>query len=115
MFFVVARREDDTALGFVQVLGLDLVSGVGELGICLAPEAQGRGIGAEAMGLLESYLAGVFRLRKLTLKVLAGNDRAVRFYRRLGFEGVGTHRAHHYQGGRYHDVAVMEKFLEGAP
>jgi len=115
VFFVIARRQDDAALGFVQVLAMDLVSGVGELGICCAEAARGQGHGGEALRLLEDYLTGIFNLRKLVLKVLAQNSGAVRFYERLGFDTVGTHRRHFFRDGAYHDVTVMEKFLEARP
>ena len=111
VFFIVADRQTNLAVGFVQALNLDFVHGRGELGICLCPQAQGKGFAAEALWLLERYLVDRFRLRKLTLSVLANNERARRFYLREQFTESGLLHKHFYAEGAYHDVVVMEKFL----
>lgn len=115
VFFVIARVKDDHAVGFVQVLDMDHVSGVGELGICCAETVRGMGFGTEALALLERYLVEVFGLRKLTLRVLASNAPAVRFYETHGFDRVGTYRRHFYHDGDFHDVDAMEKHLGAGP
>jgi RimJ/RimL family protein N-acetyltransferase len=111
VFFIVADRQTNLAIGFVQAVNLDFVHGRGELGICLCPQAQGKGFAAEALSLLERYLVDRFRLRKLTLFVLANNERAMRFYSRQEFTQSGVLREHFFADGAYHDVLVMEKFL----
>jgi diamine N-acetyltransferase len=115
VLFVIADAATDEAAGFVQVIGIDLVDGVGSLGIAVAPAFQGHGLGREALALVERYVRDVFRLRKLVLQVLAGNEGAVALYRSAGWSAVGTHRAHFYAAGEYHDVLVMERFLPPAP
>jgi len=60
---------------------------------------------------LEKYLSDVFRVRKIWLRVDAGNVPAIALYRSAGFRAVGTLSKHHYAGGRYRDVLLMEKLL----
>jgi len=111
LLFVIALEETDHAIGFLQVVGLDTVHGMGELGICLESASRGRGHAGRALALCERYLRGVFGLRKLVLHVLVSNTPAVACYDRAGYRRVGVHRRHWYQNGAYHDVLVMEKLL----
>jgi RimJ/RimL family protein N-acetyltransferase len=113
-FFVIAEREGDQACGYVMIAEMSLVHGTGELGICLGRAHQGRGYGRESLALVERYVRDVFRLRKVVLRVLASNAGALALYEKTGYQTVGTHRAHFYHGGSFHDVTVMEKLLEAA-
>lgn len=112
LFFVIAGH-DDSVLGYVQVASIDRFQGHGELGICLSRAAQGRGVAGEASALLEDYLRTTLALRKLTLKVLVDNTRAIGFYRKHGYRDVGVLRQHFREGNHdYHDVLVMERLLD---
>ncbi len=110
MFFVVAARRDGALLGFVQLTQVDRVNQTADLGIALAAAARGRGVAAAALEQLEGKACRV-KLRKITLRVLAANRRAIRFYTKVGFRKVGVWRRHHLQGGAFRDVLLMEKFL----
>jgi len=111
VFFVIAERDSDRVLGYVQVVNMDTQHGTGELGICIGPDFQGSGYGSSAMVLLEDYLQRVFSLRKLLLHVVADNKGAVKFYLKLGFDEVGSMKDHFLNDGKYRDVIIMEKFL----
>jgi RimJ/RimL family protein N-acetyltransferase len=111
VFFVIARADDDAAIGYLQAAELDTDHGTAELGICLAPSARGAGIGHVACRLLEDHLRDRYGLRKLTLQVLADNTAAIALYRRLGYREVGRLLQHHRVGDAYADVVLMERFL----
>jgi RimJ/RimL family protein N-acetyltransferase len=111
-FFVIADPANDAACGFMQLTGIDAMHGHADLGICLSEAARGRGLAQEAMALLEGYAAGVLKLRKIVLRVLAPNRRAINVYEKCGYATVGLLRRHHFIGGRYEDVQLMEKLLE---
>jgi RimJ/RimL family protein N-acetyltransferase len=111
VFFVVACKSSNQPAGYIQVSGLDLLQGMGRLGICIAPHAQGQGYGSEAMTLLESYLLNVFKCRKLVLEVLAENDTAIRLYARQSYRKVGCFHQHFYANDKYSDVVIMEKLI----
>ncbi len=42
VFFVIACKDDDRAVGYIQLKNLNFINGTGELGICLSREAQER-------------------------------------------------------------------------
>lgn len=114
LFFIVADRHTDAALGYLQFTGFDPVDSRADLGICLGSEAQGRGVGSEALRLAFVYLHQTWNLRKLSLRVRSDNERAMRCYRRLGFEACGLLREHVRLEGSWCDVVLMDLFLGGA-
>lgn len=111
VFFVVAACHDDAILGYVQVANLDPLNGVGELGICLSPSAQGLNLGQEVCRLLNQYLIQTIGIRKLILKVLVDNPRAIMFYRKNGYREVGKLERQFFLNGEFRDVLIMERFL----
>ncbi|MSU41100.1 MAG: N-acetyltransferase [Pedosphaera sp.] len=110
-FFVVAHDASDAACGFVQLTNIERVHGVADIGICLAASMRGRGVATAALRALEERARREFELRKLTLRVLTANRRAVAFYLKSGFREVGVLRRHVLQGSKCCDVLLMEKFL----
>lgn len=112
VFFVVTARNDDAVFGYIQATNIDRFHGVGELGICLSPSAQGSSAAQEACLLFDRYLHHTLSLRKLTLRVLAGNMRAIAFYMKTGYREVGRLERHFFIGGQHQDVVIMERFLD---
>lgn len=111
VFFVIANKEDDRPIGFIQVIDMSNLHGTGTIGICLSPSYQGSGAGSAAIRLLADYLRRIFDTRKLLLNVLADNENAIAFYRKQGFVDAGRLRRQFFSKGEYKDVIVMEKFI----
>lgn len=101
--------DADEPCGFVQLTRIESASA--DLGICLTASARGKGVAAEAMRLLAKQ-ARKRGCRRLTLRVLRVNHRAIAFYRNLRFKTVETKRRHHFDGSRWRDVVFMEKGLQ---
>lgn len=113
MLLILASPADEaTVRGFIQLSGGDATLRTAMLGICVLPPWQGSGTATDALSLLFAHARDVLGLRKIVLEVLADNGRAVGFYRKHGFLEVGTHRNHFPWAGQWHDVMVMEKFLD---
>ena len=111
LFFVIADPEKDTCAGFVQLTQLEPIHGTAQLGIGVAPERQGRGLGREALALLDQHAARAFHVRKIILSVLKENEGARRLYARAGYREVGVLEAQFFNAGQYLDVTLMEKRL----
>jgi len=111
LLFIIADRQDDQPLGFIQVSDLDLVDGHANLGICLLSQARSRGLGGQAITLLADYLHKQWRLRKIYLRVRSDNTAAIRCYEKAGFERCGLLRQHVFVEGQWHDVVLMECFI----
>ena len=102
--------DSDGACGFVQLARIDWQAGTADLGICLVRSARGKGVAARAMRLLEDE-AKQRGCRRLTLRVLRINHRAIGLYRKLKFTITETKRRHHFDGAHWRDVVFMEKRL----
>lgn len=113
MLFIIADRQTDKALGFIQVSDLDPVDRRADLGICLLRQCRGQGLGSKAITLIAAYLRDTWAVRKLCLRVRADNAVAIRCYERNGFERCGCLRQHVFIEGRWHDIILMERFLDG--
>ncbi|MBX3606858.1 MAG: GNAT family N-acetyltransferase [Piscinibacter sp.] len=85
------------------------------LGISVAREFQGRGVGSALMAAICDYAdhwAGVLRLE---LTVYTDNEPAIALYRKFGFVIEGTHRGYALRHGRYADVYAMARLHPDPP
>lgn len=106
------RRSDrgDAVVGLIQAheetepryrhAGIDIV---------LVADAQGRGLGSDAVRTVASWLIGERGHHRLTIDPAADNERAIRAYASVGFRPVGIMRR--YEGdldGSWHDGLLMD-------
>jgi RimJ/RimL family protein N-acetyltransferase len=82
-----------------------------ELGMFLLPAWRGSGLARE---LVERALAWAADsgFRKVVLGVFAGNERALAFYRKMGFQREGVRRGQYEVNGRLEDEVLMARFLD---
>ena len=80
-----------------------------EIAMATAADWHGKGVGyamlSEAINVAENWIG----LSRLELQVYVDNDRAIRLYKRCGFEVEGTHKAFAYRDGSYVDVFSMAR------
>ena len=67
-----------------------------EVGFLLAPQAQGKGYGAESLHAVCEYAFASGGLRRLTACVTAGNEASRRLLEKVGFIHEGTLRASYW-------------------
>ena len=108
--FVLGVRSGAELIGVADVLRGYPAATVWWIGLLLlAPEARGGGLGSEVMGALASWAVGE-GAASLQLGVQSQNERALRFWRREGFEHLRTAEQ---QNGRLHNqVLVLERRLD---
>lgn len=109
VFFVIARKLDNKVVGYIQLSGIDKFNLFGYLGICVAKEFWGTGYAKESLDLLTQYAINILNLRKILLLVKHDNDRAVSFYKKVGFSVVGVLKEHQLIQGVWADVLMMER------
>jgi L-amino acid N-acyltransferase YncA len=100
------------------VQSLDLFSGfansvshVATMGTWLRADSRGGGIG-KLLAEESFQFARNNGYRKVVIQVLADNERALQFYRSLGFRDIGVAREHVKLGGTFHDEVYLEKHFE---
>ena len=83
-----------------------------ELGMSVAREWRGQGIGTRLMARAVEWAAANPVLRRVQLNVFARNERAIRLYERFGFVVEGRHRQAVYRYGEYVDLLMMARLFE---
>jgi len=92
-------------IGRISLREIDERSGVARLGITFGAPYVGRGLGTEALTtFLDCYFTDL-GFRAMVLDVAGPNQRAVRCYRRLGFQALGSDWR---DAGLYFDPRVLE-------
>lgn len=86
-FFVI--DEGGACSGFVQLTQIERGASA-FVGICVAPERQGHGLGAAALALIEAHACQAYDVRIVKLQVLTGNQRAISLYERQGYRRVAA-------------------------
>ena len=87
-FFFAARDDDGTLLGFYF---LEPREGALFYGFGLRPDLTGRGLGERFVLAGLKFASLLYGARRVVLNVAAFNKRAIRLYRRLGFDETGWH------------------------
>lgn len=111
LLLIVAGKEKDNPLGYIQFINIEPFDQTAKLGICLSTEMQGKGVGFEALLLALGYLKNIWSIRKVILEVREDNKRAVKCYEKIGFIHCGKYSKHKYIDGEWRDLLLMELFL----
>ena len=85
------------------------------LGISVAADSQGRGVGTALMQALCDYADNWAQLLRLELTVFVDNQRAIALYQRFGFRQEGLLRGFAMRHGAYADVLAMARLHPKPP
>ena len=85
------------------------------LGISVAREAQGQGVGTALMAALCDYADRWLGILRIELTVYADNEVALRLYRKFGFELEGTFKGYALRDGDYVDALAMARLHPSPP
>jgi RimJ/RimL family protein N-acetyltransferase len=122
LFLAVADPADDRCIGMVAVMdlgGMDPTTG--EVGYWTHPEARGRGVMTEAVGLLAGHAfretaQGGLGLRRLELRAAVDNAASQRVAEANGFHRTGMRRlAERLGDGRYVDLVDYDRLVDDGP
>ena len=102
--FYAARDDDGTLVGFYfEPHDSALFYGFG-----MRPDLTGRGLGEQFVLAGLEFARPIYGRRRVVLHVAAFNERAIRLYRRLGFNETGRH-AEKFDGYGAVEFIDMEK------
>lgn len=89
--FVIADQTGDTPLGAVTRFGPE--GHAATLGLWLAPEGRGRGIGTRALRLVIEWSFATTDVTRIDCYIEVGNEPSMRMVERVGFRREGLLRA----------------------
>ena len=108
VWFVVALVENDQIIGEAGLLRMFPAWRTTDLSLILGDkEAWGQGYGTEAILLLLDYAFGYLNMHRVAVGVVGFNERALKFYEKIGFEREGVQRDGYYHDHAYHDFVMM--------
>jgi len=102
--------EDKETRAFIGHVNLTIAGTKGRdcsFGIALKREWWGKGIGTEITRWLVNHAFGKLALHRITLKVLANNDRALAVYKRIGFVEEHRVRKYDWEVGKWLDLVSL--------
>jgi diamine N-acetyltransferase len=108
VWFVVVLKQGDRVIGEAGLLRIFAAWRTTDLSIIIGDkEAWAQGYGVEAILLLLDYAFGYLNMHRVALGVVGFNERALRFYEKVGFKREGIQRDGYYHDHRYHDFVMM--------
>ncbi|UCC62697.1 MAG: GNAT family N-acetyltransferase [Anaerolineae bacterium] len=108
LWFVVVLKEGDRAIGEAGLLRMFHPWRTTDLSLIIGEkDAWGRGYGSEAIQLLLDYAFGYLGFHRVAVGVAGFNERAIRFYEKVGFRREGVQRDGYYYDYEYHDFIMM--------
>jgi len=112
IWFAIVLKEEDRVIGESGLLRMfkpwrctDMTIIIGE------KDVWGKGLGTEAGRLILDYAFKRLKYHRVSIGVVGFNERAVRFWKSLGFKEEGAQREGYYCDGRFSDF-VMLSILE---
>ncbi len=107
-WFGVVVKEDDRLIGEAGLLRMFPAWRTTDLSLILGDRAAWRkGYGSEAMELLLDYAFGYLNFHRVAIGVVGSNERALKFYEKVGFKREGIQRDGYFYDHRYQDFVMM--------
>ena len=106
-WLTILEPGSDTCRGLVRVHSPDWDQSRTEMGIFLAPQARGRGLGRAALALAGAWLLGPCGLARVELMVEPGNAAMLAACTAAGFAREGILRDYLKARGKRIDVVIM--------
>ena len=103
----IVEPGSDTCLGQIRVYPVDWGQSRAEVGIWLAPQVRGRGLGPRALRLAGEWLLGPCGLARVELFTELDNAPMIRAAENAGFAPEGILREYLRKRGKGVDVLVM--------
>ncbi len=106
--FVIADLKNEAYIGQIDLTKVDWKNRWAEMGIVIGDqENREKGLGREAIGLLQEFVFNRLNLNRLQLAVHAYNTRAYACYIKSGFKEEGRLRESFYINGQYSDRILL--------
>lgn len=108
VWFTVVLKEGDRVIGEAGLLRMFHPWRTTDLSIILGEkDTWGQGYGTEAINLLLDYAFGYFGFHRVSIGVVGFNERALRFYEKIGFRQEGIQRDGYFYDHAFHDFVMM--------
>ena len=105
---MITLAGDGTPIGTIDFLNFDPLNNRAELGLFIASEHRGKGLGRQALELLTAYASEHLGLRQLYVFIALDNTVCLKMFEDYGYRRVGVIQSWVKRGSTYRDVALLQ-------
>ncbi len=105
---MITLADDGTPVGTIDFLNFDPMNNRAELGLFIAQEYRGKGLGRMALERLTDYAVNHIGLRQLYVYILLNNEVCLNLFDSFGYRRVGVLQTWVKRGTTYHDAVLMQ-------
>jgi len=105
---MITLAGDGTPVGTIDFLNFDPLNNRAELGLFIAAEHRGQGLGRQALELLTAYAREHLGLRQLYVFIAIDNTVCLKMFEDYGYRRVGVIQSWVKRGSTYRDVALLQ-------
>ena len=107
-WFVIVVKENDRVIGETGLLRMFPAWRTTDISIIIGEkDAWGKGYGTEAILLLLDYAFRCLNFHRVAIGVVGFNEKAIRFWEKVGFKKEGIQRDGYYYNHKYYDFVMM--------
>jgi len=107
-WFVVVLKNSNQVIGEAGLLRMDPAWRTTDVSVIISEKEEwGKGYGTEAIHLLLDRAFRHLDFHRVAIGVVGFNDRALRFWEKIGFRKEGVHRDGYYYDHKYYDFVMM--------
>lgn len=108
IYFIIMEKSTDNPVGFIRLNLIDPVSRNMWLRFIIGnTSAWGKNLAYDALNQVLRWLFSEQNIHRVTLETYETNQRAIRFFTKLGFKQEGTIREAVYSDGKYSDIISL--------
>lgn len=111
MFTVLVFSDNGQAVGWIEAFNVDEKNKKCEIGICF-PGRSGRSLVVPACWKFGEVIRKLFGIHRITTRILATNNKAIRLVEYLGLQKEGVERESSFKDGKFIDIVVYGGILE---
>lgn len=111
--FAIVTLDENKLIGSISLEKINYTNRTAVLGIFIGDkDYRSKGYGTEAIRLILDYGFNYMNLNNISLNVLSFNERAMKCYKKCGFEEYGRRRQCVFINGKYYDRVGMDILAE---
>lgn len=109
----IIETEDQIPIGLCSLYDIDWINSTAGISVVLyAKNCWGRGYGYDTVRTLSNYGLYEININTLHVKIIEGNERAIRCFEKAGYEVEGTLLKRVFKEGRHMNIVSMSTYKE---
>jgi diamine N-acetyltransferase len=109
---LIIELNKNIPVGIIDLVNFDPQNRRAEVGIAILAEYQNNGYGESALNLIEEYSSNVIHIHQLYAFIDTNNIQSLKLFKKAGYSNGQTLKEWTFDGKKYHNAIIMQRFLE---